>query len=186
MTTKECCEHTIGPTVAAGGGLTNTVSGSNGITNTGDNVDAVLTPTYGSSANTICEGNDPRLNVFGQDYQRAESLAQSQTTLATYQDKVTLTTPALTGTYRIACGAMVNNADKAGFARLYNVTDAGIIGDEWKMRIKDSADNYPGFSSVHEVVFSGASKQFKVQYRDGTGGNTQSIKDAWIEVWRVS
>lgn len=45
-----------------GGGQTDTVAGSAGITNTGDNVDATLTPTYGSSASTICEGNDARLS----------------------------------------------------------------------------------------------------------------------------
>lgn len=44
------------------GGQTNTVAGSNGITNTGDNVDAVLAPTYGSAANTVCEGDDARLS----------------------------------------------------------------------------------------------------------------------------
>lgn len=45
-----------------GGGQTDTVVGSNGITNTGDNVDAVITPTYGSSSDTICQGNDSRLS----------------------------------------------------------------------------------------------------------------------------
>lgn len=44
------------------GGQTNTVTGANGITNTGDNVDAVLAPTYGSAANTVCQGNDARLS----------------------------------------------------------------------------------------------------------------------------
>lgn len=44
------------------GGQTDTVAGSNGITNTGTNVNAVLTPTYGSTANTICQGNDSRLS----------------------------------------------------------------------------------------------------------------------------
>ena len=44
------------------GGQTNTVVGSNGITNVGNNVDADLAPTYGSSASTICEGNDSRLS----------------------------------------------------------------------------------------------------------------------------
>jgi len=44
------------------GGQTNTVTGQNGVTNTGDNVDAVLEPSYGSSANTVCEGNDSRLS----------------------------------------------------------------------------------------------------------------------------
>lgn len=43
-------------------GQTNTVSGANGITNTGDNIDAVLEPTYGSAANTVCEGDDARLS----------------------------------------------------------------------------------------------------------------------------
>jgi len=44
------------------GGQTDTVTGSNGITNVGDNVDADLAPTYGVLANTICEGNDSRLS----------------------------------------------------------------------------------------------------------------------------
>lgn len=44
------------------GGVTNTVAGATGITNTGDNTDAVLAPTYGSSVNTICQGNDARLS----------------------------------------------------------------------------------------------------------------------------
>lgn len=47
---------------AGGGGQTDTVTGSNGITNVGDNVDANLAPTYGSSVNTICQGNDSRLS----------------------------------------------------------------------------------------------------------------------------
>lgn len=47
---------------AGGGGQTNTVVGSNGITNVGTNVDADLAPTYGTGANTICQGNDARLS----------------------------------------------------------------------------------------------------------------------------
>lgn len=49
-------------TSTAGNGQTDTVAGANGITNTGDNVDATLAPTYGSSANTICQGDDSRLS----------------------------------------------------------------------------------------------------------------------------
>jgi hypothetical protein len=45
-----------------GGGQTDTVVGSSGITNVGDNVDADLAPTYGSSADTVCEGDDARLS----------------------------------------------------------------------------------------------------------------------------
>lgn len=53
---------TVGSLGGGGGGQTNTVAGATGITNTGNNVDAVLAPTYGSSANTICQGNDSRLS----------------------------------------------------------------------------------------------------------------------------
>lgn len=46
----------------SGGGQTDTVAGSNGITNTGTNVNATLAPTYGTSVNTFCQGNDSRLS----------------------------------------------------------------------------------------------------------------------------
>ncbi len=52
---------------SSSGGQTDTVAGANGVSNTGDNVDAVLKPTYGSSASTICEGNDSRLHTQNSD-----------------------------------------------------------------------------------------------------------------------
>ena len=66
------------------GGQTDTVAGSNGITNTGDNVDAVLTPTYGTGANQICQGNDPRLSdartpTIIQDSEATESSTSNST-----------------------------------------------------------------------------------------------------------
>lgn len=45
-----------------GGGQTDTVAGQDGITNAGNDVDAVLEPDYGVAANTVCEGNDARLS----------------------------------------------------------------------------------------------------------------------------
>jgi len=52
---------------SSSGGQTNGVAGTDGIINTGDNVDAVLAPTYGTSAATICEGNDSRLHTRNAD-----------------------------------------------------------------------------------------------------------------------
>ncbi|VAX24856.1 hypothetical protein MNBD_NITROSPINAE03-2039 [hydrothermal vent metagenome] len=49
------------------GGQTNSVTGASGVTNTGDNVNATLAPTYGSSASTICQGNDARLHSQNTD-----------------------------------------------------------------------------------------------------------------------
>lgn len=45
-----------------GGGQTDTVVGSAGISNVGTNVDADLAPTYGTATNTVCEGDDARLS----------------------------------------------------------------------------------------------------------------------------
>ncbi len=52
---------------SATAGDTNTVAGANGVTNSGDNVDAVLEPVYGSTANTVCQGNDSRLHTQNSD-----------------------------------------------------------------------------------------------------------------------
>jgi len=52
---------------SATGGQTNSVTGASGIANTGNNVDATLAPTYGSSASTICQGNDARLHSQNTD-----------------------------------------------------------------------------------------------------------------------
>ncbi len=126
------------------------------------------------------------LSLFGQDYQREEVLAEISTTLDTPQTRVTLTTPALTGTYRVSFHAQRNNSDKPGWVRLYNDTDAAVIGFEQQVRTKLTADNYPDHGSAHNVVFAGVAKTFFLQWWDNAGGNAQYIRDAYIEIWRVS
>ena len=54
--------HADGGGGGGGGGQTDTVTGVNGVTNTGTNVNAVLQPVYGTTALTICEGDDARLS----------------------------------------------------------------------------------------------------------------------------
>lgn len=55
----------IPPTVS--GGQTDTVSGANGLQNTGNNINAVIAPVYGSALNTVCQGNDARLHSQNTD-----------------------------------------------------------------------------------------------------------------------
>lgn len=57
----------LGTSSGGGGGATATVTGADGIVNTGDDIDAVLAPTYGTTAATVCEGNDPRLHPQNAD-----------------------------------------------------------------------------------------------------------------------
>lgn len=126
--------------------------------------------------------------IFGNDYQSAVSLARSTTTSATFQTKATLTTPALTGTYRIGWKAAIDNtgtpAANLGEFRLQNTTDATTVGTTRVYQAKASAcrDLTGGLA---EVVFAGVAKTFEIQFRDQAGGNTQGIEDARIEIWRV-
>jgi hypothetical protein len=123
--------------------------------------------------------------AFGANYQREESLGEQSTSSINWdQTKVTLTTPALTGTYRVAWSAMYSSTDKPGQARLYNLTDTAVVGEIQPFRIKDAPDRYPTYGKAHEVVFTGAAKTFQLQWR-GPNGDSVSIKDAYIEIWRI-
>jgi len=125
-------------------------------------------------------------NVFGLDYQTATSIGRSTTTSATFVTKVTLTTPALTGTYRVGWTAVVDMDSLADSveARLYNSTDAAQIGATNRHEPKDT-NNLIHVGGFAEVVFTGVSKSISIEYRD-QGGGTAGIQDARIEIWRVS
>ncbi len=126
------------------------------------------------------------LNVgFGNDYQTAVSETRSTTTSSTFQNKVQLITPALTGTYRVGWGAIVDNADDAGEFRLQNVTDAATLDGPAVGTFAEALDRSP-VGGFREVVFTGSAKTFEIQFRDQVGGNTQGIQQARIEVWKVS
>jgi len=129
---------------------------------------------------------NPPVAVFGEDYQTAVSLARSTTTSTDFQTKTTLTTPALTGTYRIGWHSIVDQnsvADKVE-ARLQNVTDGITVGVTNRHEPQD-ATNRIAVGGFAEVVFSGVAKTFQIQYRQ-QDGSTAGIQDARIEIWRVA
>jgi hypothetical protein len=125
------------------------------------------------------------LPKFGRDYQTAVSLARSTTTSQTPQTKVTLTTGALTGTYRIGwCAAVDAAQEKLVHARLYNNTDAALVGVD-KVAYSHRAACVWSVGGFAEVTFSGSAKTFYLQYASNAG-DTVGIADARIELWRVS
>lgn len=125
-------------------------------------------------------------SVFGQDYQTEVDLPVSSTVSTTFQDKLTLTTPALTGTYRVGWHAVVDQSNGADAVQvqLENTTDAALVGVLQEHEPKDSR-NRISVGGFAEVVFTGAAKTFTMQWRQQRGG-TASIRDARIEIWRVS
>jgi hypothetical protein len=133
----------------------------------------------------IADVIDARVPVFGRDPQQAYTAGPLSTTSSTFQAVATLTTPALTGTYRVGWSAVVQTTGSAaGETRLYNVTNAVIVGRTVSY-LYNPAFWVPvgGFAYV---VFTGASKQFQIQYRSPSGVNTQSISEANLELWRVA
>jgi hypothetical protein len=89
-----------------GGGVTNTVVGSNGITNVGTNTNADLSPTYGVLANTFCEGNDVRLT---DSFVTASTLNVNTLELARNNGLPTLTTDLSS-----LAGGEINTASNVG------------------------------------------------------------------------
>jgi len=129
------------------------------------------------------------LSMFGRDFTNAASEGASTTTNAAFQTKLTLTTAALAGTYRVGCHAELavivgGTGSRDVSARLYNSTDAVelcfIQG-----RLTTLTTDRQQLDGFQYVVFTGTPKTFLIQFASPTGG-TVSITRARIEIWRVS
>jgi hypothetical protein len=121
--------------------------------------------------------------VFGQNYQTQASLGTSTTTSATFQDKVTLTTAAITGDMFVTWQAVISSDNKEYEVRLYDTTSATVITNEYN---KTADSDYFWPTAGHGIVsLTGSAHTLKVQWRDIGGGDTITIEKARITVWRV-
>jgi hypothetical protein len=150
-----------------------------------------LTPKLPNDSNKYLNGigtytTPSGTNVFGYDFQQVASEGDSTTTSSTFQDKVSLVSPALTGTYRVAfyCESSCFLANRSVQLRLYNSTDATeLCLDEQRPSLSALFGSSSGFQFV---TFTGSSKTFKVQYASSNGATQVTIRRARIEFWRVS
>lgn len=133
----------------------------------------------------IPAGGIAAVTVFGNNYQSAVSLPRSTTTSSAFQNKVTLTTAALQGRFRVAWRAVVDNFGNIGEFRLQNVTDGATLGATVVFKTNENENRMP-VGGWEEVDFTGSPKTFAVQFRARSPGDTQGIQDARIELWRVS
>ena len=125
-------------------------------------------------------------SVFGEDYQIVTSLARSTTSFSSFQTKLTLTTPVLTGTYRIEWMGVVDqsNTQDSVEARLINRITGSNVGVVQRVEPKDT-DNRIYVGGIHNEAFAAETKSFAIRWRQ-QDGSTAAIANAVIEVWRVS
>lgn len=143
--------------------------------------------TTGKAEVSVFGGNYSSLgSVYGEDFAGASSRARSTTTSATFQTKVTLATPVLTGSYLVRWQALVDQSSSASQVevRLQNVTLGFSMG---AFQLVQPTTSIERIFMGGEVGFSlsGSSNTFEIQYR-ALGGNTAGIQDAVISYWRIS
>ena len=134
--------------------------------------------------------------IFGLDYQRVDSDALFTTGAGmpaglnfVLKPGATLTTPALTGTYRVAWELLVNSssANVNTAARLHNVTDALDVGGVQTFEPSSSSAEIEDMVKSAPVLFTGAPKTFEIQITKLLGPNPGFVSCAFgvIEIWRI-
>jgi hypothetical protein len=123
--------------------------------------------------------------LFGQDYAGAADRSRTTTTSATFQTKVTLVTPVLTGSYVVRWAALVEQSSTTSQVevRLQNTTMGYSMG-AWQLMQPHAAVNRMIMGGSIGFGLVAASNTFEIQYR-ALGGNTAAIQDAVIDFWRT-
>lgn len=146
--------------------------------------------TAGQRLQTNGAGADPSWttpSVFGNNFQYAATEARTTTTSATFQIKTTLTTPTLTGTYRIGWTAELDSSDTTvSFeVRLWDATNGVVLGVSSLREVKDTTDTIVVHNFM-DVTFTAEARILQLQWRSESAGITMGIQAARIEIWRVS
>ena len=144
-----------------------------------------VTPTedYHLVTKTYVDGS----SIFGSEFYEEESLGESSTTSTSYQTKLTLTTGSLpAGKYRIGWGFGWSfgstSYDFKAEVTVNDVTELLDLHQEPKDSGVDQLYHCGGFG-----YWSGSGvTTIKVIYCTENGGITAYIRDARLEIWRVS
>lgn len=124
-----------------------------------------------------------RKDVFGTEYHYAESLSESSTTSTNYQEKVELVIANLSaGTYRVgwSSGMRSSSGAKSYAARclLDDTTDLGYV--------QNYNPEYMVFAGFASVTLTSGSHVVCLEYKAVQESMTVYMRNARIEIWRVS
>ena len=128
--------------------------------------------------------NKAETPVFGTEYQYVADETESSTTSASFQNKLTLTTPAIPeGDYRgdITFEVTNDSGDKPVVAQ---VTLDGIVFNE-SFYAPKFADEYIVKTSFATQHLTNATHEIKVNFRATSEGGTAKIRKVRIDIFRV-
>ncbi|MCW3104361.1 MAG: hypothetical protein JWO09_2801 [Bacteroidetes bacterium] len=131
-------------------------------------------------------------SVFGTDYVFLESTTAASTTSGSFQpypaslNSMVLSTGTRSGTYRIQWSALISNGKKRGQFQLKNITSANPqVSAVIDMQSTDPSEMI-AVGWTGNIVLTGTSQDFVIQFRSVASGDTQTIQRATIELQRVS
>ncbi len=148
----------------------------------------------GMEATDAGSGQADIKNLFGSEFQKAESAGISTTSSIAFQNKVTLNTTALpAGTYRVGIHYGWNHDAVSNDFEGRIMEDAVQLGELHKQEPKDSAGGDPTGTTqryyldriFYRTLTSGV-HTFDIEFRTDTDAINSSIWEATIELWRVS
>jgi hypothetical protein len=128
-------------------------------------------------------------NIFGSQFYEASSDIQSQTTLATFQNKVSLSVNVtLPGTFRVGWTYSWSHGNSSGSfqgrVRVNNTTDIHNFVSRPINTAVTQLYSVSGFAYIK--LDNKQLNTITLDYCSGTAGNTSSIRQARLEIWRVS
>jgi hypothetical protein len=124
-------------------------------------------------------------SLFGNDAQYASTDALLSTSVVGNNDRVTLTTGALNGTYWVEYGVTAGQTatNKVTTISFLNTTDT-VTMDSVSV-VANGSTGSAACSNFFEVTFTGAAKTFVVRGNNPSGG-TMTMQNARIRIWKKS
>ena len=126
---------------------------------------------------------EPAAPIFGADYQYASAPSETTTSSTSPITKLSMTTPTLTGTYRVAFGLALKHESSNSHSLGSFTLDPGAIS--FQIEPKD-ADNTYSYQSARDIVFSAESRTFEITHSTSNGSHLSTALDAYIEFFRVA
>jgi hypothetical protein len=150
------------------------------VINFGDNIDA---QDQGNGEVLITASG----SVFGSQFQKAESLNESSTSSTSYQEKLQMVTGNLpSGTYRIGWSYNWSGSSTSRDirVRLHRNNSEELMYHSQEPKDSGTDQQHPASGFIYKDL--SGTHEFDLDFKSENNGTTVWIRDARLEIWRVS